>query len=158
MGWVFNAEIRSASSELLGIGDCVNFELKIVVEVDGWAWHTDTKRFQRDRERQNDLVHAEWIVLRFTWLDLSERPHHVIESIHTRPQSRSCYVGGFWSLSDENPPANLDQLGKRRRRDRGGDHHLRTSRDAGSDCRVTIFWRCVIGQGEGYFGAGFQSG
>ncbi len=81
MGWVFNAEIRSASSELLGIGDCVNFELKIVVEVDGWAWHTDTKRFQRDRERQNDLVHAEWIVLRFTWLDLSERPHHVIESI-----------------------------------------------------------------------------
>ena len=74
MGWSSMPRFGRQSSELLGIGDCVNFELKIVVEVDGWAWHTDTKRFQRDRERQNDLVHAEWIVLRFTWLDLSGAP------------------------------------------------------------------------------------
>jgi len=80
-GWMFNAEIRSASDELLGIGDCVNFTLRIVVEVDGWAWHTDRKRFQRDRDRQNALVQAGWTVLRFTWRDLVDRPDHVIDSI-----------------------------------------------------------------------------
>ena len=80
-GWVFNAEIRSATDELLGVGDCVHFTLKIVVEVDGWAWHTDRQRFQRDRDRQNALVHAGWMVLRFTWLDLTDHPDRLIASI-----------------------------------------------------------------------------
>ena len=80
-GWVFNAEIRSATDELLGVGDCVHFTLRIVVEVDGWAWHTDRQRFQRDRDRQNALVHAGWMVLRFTWLDLIDHPDRVIASI-----------------------------------------------------------------------------
>lgn len=80
-GWTFNTEIRSESGILLGIGDCVNRELKILIEVDGWAWHTTADRFQRDRDRQNDLVHAGWAILRFTWLDLTSRPDHVIAAI-----------------------------------------------------------------------------
>jgi len=80
-GWSFNQEIRAASGRLLGIGDCVNLALKIVIEVDGWAWHTSADRFQRDRDRQNALVEAGWTVLRFTWLDVSTRPDYVATAI-----------------------------------------------------------------------------
>jgi very-short-patch-repair endonuclease len=54
---------------------------RVAVEVDGWAWHTDPERFQRDRSRQNELVTAGWTVLRFTWLDLTERPDAVLDTL-----------------------------------------------------------------------------
>jgi very-short-patch-repair endonuclease len=54
---------------------------RVAVEVDGWAWHTDPERFQRDRSRQNELVTAGWTVLRFTWLDLAERPDVVLDTL-----------------------------------------------------------------------------
>ena len=39
---------------------------KIAIEIDGFAFHHDRTSFDRDRTRQNDLVNAGWIVLRFT--------------------------------------------------------------------------------------------
>src|SRR5262249_6451131 len=54
---------------------------RVAVEVDGWAWHTDPEQFQRDRSRQNELVTAGWTVLRFTWLDLTERPDLVLDTL-----------------------------------------------------------------------------
>jgi len=68
---------------LIGIGDIVFEILKLVVEVDGWAFHTTPDRFHRDRERQNRLVAAGWTVLRFTWRDLVERPEYVLATIRT---------------------------------------------------------------------------
>lgn len=53
----------------------------VVVEVDGWAWHTDVERFRHDRRRQNALVLAGWTVLRFTWHDLTIRPDAVVAEI-----------------------------------------------------------------------------
>ena len=53
----------------------------MAVEVDGWAWHSDPARFQRDRARQNTLVRGGWTVLRFTWLDLHERPAYVVQTV-----------------------------------------------------------------------------
>jgi very-short-patch-repair endonuclease len=55
---------------------------RLAIEVDGWAFHTDATRFQRDRERQNALS-RDWRVLRFTWEDLNCRPEHVIADIRT---------------------------------------------------------------------------
>ncbi len=46
----------------------------IVLEVDGWAWHHAPDLFQRDRARQNALISAGGVVLRFTWLDLTNDP------------------------------------------------------------------------------------
>lgn len=54
---------------------------RLAVEVDGWAWHIDPDRFQRDRARQNALVLAGWTVLRFTWSDVTERPDRVVAQI-----------------------------------------------------------------------------
>ena len=56
---------------------------RVVIEVDGWAWHVDRDRFQADRVRQNALVNDGWRVLRFTWHDLTTRPGAVINEVRT---------------------------------------------------------------------------
>jgi very-short-patch-repair endonuclease len=79
-GWAPNAEIRD-SAGLIGYGDLVFIAARLVVELDGWAFHSDLARFQHDRTRQNRLVAAGWTVLRFTWADLHDRPDRVIATI-----------------------------------------------------------------------------
>lgn len=56
-------------------------EQRLVVEIDGWAYHSTPDRFQGDRTRQNRIVAAGWDVLRFTWRDVTERPGYVIATI-----------------------------------------------------------------------------
>ena len=80
-GWDFNVPIHSRGGVLIGIGDCVHVERRVVIEVDGLAWHTQADRFQRDRTRQNHLVNEGWHVLRFTHDDLTHRPHRVLATI-----------------------------------------------------------------------------
>ena len=79
-GWAVNARIVDGG-RLLGIGDVVFERAKLVIELDGWAFHSAPDRFQGDRVRQNGLVKARWNVLRFTWHDLTERPGYVIDTI-----------------------------------------------------------------------------
>lgn len=56
---------------------------RIVIEIDGRRYHSDTDAFARDRRRQNLLVNAGYVVLRFTWHDLTERPGYVRDAILT---------------------------------------------------------------------------
>jgi very-short-patch-repair endonuclease len=56
-------------------------DAKLVVEVDGFAFHTDPEAFERDRRKQNALVLAGYQVLRFTWIDLTQYPDRVIELV-----------------------------------------------------------------------------
>ncbi|MGB6181195.1 MAG: type IV toxin-antitoxin system AbiEi family antitoxin domain-containing protein [Rhodococcus sp. (in: high G+C Gram-positive bacteria)] len=55
-------------------------ELRLAIEIDGWAFHSDATAFQRDRERQN-VLSRDWTVLRYTWRDLTDRPRDVIAEI-----------------------------------------------------------------------------
>ena len=54
---------------------------KVVIEVDGWAFHSDAEVFVKDRNRQNIIALLGWKVIRFTWLDLTEYPRRVIAEI-----------------------------------------------------------------------------
>ncbi len=54
---------------------------RVVVEVDGFAYHSDAEAFNRDRTKQNALILARYVVLRFTWLDLTEYPDRVIAEV-----------------------------------------------------------------------------
>jgi very-short-patch-repair endonuclease len=63
-------------------------ELKIALETDGWAFHSDEEAFQHDRKRQNYLILQGWRVLRFTWLDLVEYPQRVIAEIRAAISAR----------------------------------------------------------------------
>jgi len=79
-GWVANQVIMD-SAGVIGIGDVVFPERRLVIEVDGLAFHVTPERFQRDRVRQNRLIAAGWTVLRFTWRDLSQHPRQVTSTI-----------------------------------------------------------------------------
>lgn len=55
---------------------------KVAIEIDGFAFHTSSDDFHRDRLRQNNIALLGWQVLRFTWLDLTEYPERVIATLH----------------------------------------------------------------------------
>jgi very-short-patch-repair endonuclease len=54
---------------------------KVVIEVDGYHVHGHWRAFQRDRAKANKLVAAGYVVLRFTWHQLTLRPMQVAAEI-----------------------------------------------------------------------------
>lgn len=78
--WAANHPVWS-NGELIAVVDVALLEDRVAIEMDGWAFHSDVDRFQRDRTRQNALVTAGWVVLRFTWADLTQRPDRVASLI-----------------------------------------------------------------------------
>jgi very-short-patch-repair endonuclease len=79
-GWVANVEIHDGAG-LIGVADVAIPRARLVVEIDGLAYHVTPDRFQHDRRRQNRLVAAGWTVLRFTWRDLTERLGYVTGTV-----------------------------------------------------------------------------
>jgi hypothetical protein len=86
VGWVANAEVRGADGSIAS-ADALFLKERLIVAVDGRAYHSDPDAFQRDRSQQNQLVNAGYRFLRFTWADLTERPELVVEQI-TRALNR----------------------------------------------------------------------
>lgn len=56
-------------------------DAKVVVEIDGFAYHTDPEAFRRDRIKQNTLVRGGYQVLRYTWIDLNESADRVLAEV-----------------------------------------------------------------------------
>ena len=56
-------------------------QVRLALEIDGRAFHSDPASFERDRARQNDLVLAGWTVLRFTWRMLVEHPDAFVAAV-----------------------------------------------------------------------------
>jgi very-short-patch-repair endonuclease len=56
-------------------------EQRLVVEVDGFAYHANRAAFERDRLRDAELQAAGYRVMRVTWLQIEERPEAVIGRI-----------------------------------------------------------------------------
>jgi very-short-patch-repair endonuclease len=79
-GWQVNGAVCDDQG-LIGVADVLFRRARLVIEVDGWAYHSTPDRFQRDRERQNRLVAAGWTVLRFTWRDLTDHPERVVATL-----------------------------------------------------------------------------
>jgi Protein of unknown function (DUF559) len=55
--------------------------LRLVVEIDGYRWHSGRTAFQDDRSRQNELELARWTVLRFTADDVRHRPQTLVRTV-----------------------------------------------------------------------------
>lgn len=53
-------------------------EGRVVVEVDGYAYHSTPEPFTRDRRRDARLSALGYRVLRFTWRDVVTRPEYVV--------------------------------------------------------------------------------
>lgn len=78
-GWTVNRGLKVGGR--LRIPDFRFDKFRLIVEIDGWAHHHDVDRFNDDRSRQNDLLLAGWMVLRFTWHQLFNEPDWVIGQI-----------------------------------------------------------------------------
>lgn len=77
-GWVANEKIDADGHEC---HPDVRFEAeKVVLEADGFQFHTGREVFISDRRRQNALVLDGWLVLRFTWWDLAE-PERIVDQV-----------------------------------------------------------------------------
>ena len=61
--------------------DLVWREQRVVVEADSYEFHSDARTWARDVGKDNELQLANWVVLRFTWFDVTERPVWVLEKI-----------------------------------------------------------------------------
>jgi very-short-patch-repair endonuclease len=93
-GWRSNVSLYDGEG-LIGIVDMLFEEEKLVLEIDGRAYHSDDLAFQRDRSRQNRLVRAGYTVLRFTWDDIVHRPSEVIDTVrHMLQRLRSSRRSG----------------------------------------------------------------
>jgi very-short-patch-repair endonuclease len=64
-------------------------ELRIAVEYDGRAVHEREDVFARDRQRQNDLVRAGWLVLRFTAVDLRWGASAAVQQVRAAVAARA---------------------------------------------------------------------
>jgi hypothetical protein len=56
-------------------------ERRVAVETDGQAAHDEPAALYRDRWRQNELVRRGWLLLRFTWQDVFDRPAYLVRSV-----------------------------------------------------------------------------
>jgi hypothetical protein len=70
---VLHHRILDDDGRLVAEVDLAYPHLKIAIELDGGV-HRERDVFERDRPRQNGIVLGGWIVLRFTWKTLVERP------------------------------------------------------------------------------------
>jgi Protein of unknown function (DUF559) len=82
-GWIFHHYV-------VGIELDFGFPAQHVdVEVDGWASHAKRRQFERDRERDAELGAVGWLVLRFTWTQVTRRPSWVASTVLATLVSRS---------------------------------------------------------------------
>jgi very-short-patch-repair endonuclease len=58
-------------------------EARVLIELDGFAHHSDERTFQRDRSKQNRALLLGWSVLRYTWGDVVDRPARIATEIST---------------------------------------------------------------------------
>jgi very-short-patch-repair endonuclease len=78
-GWVANPQLRIDGTVI--IPDLLFLAGKLIVEIDGYAFHSSRSAFEVDRTRQNLLVAAGYRVLRVTWQRLLNDLDGVIAEI-----------------------------------------------------------------------------
>jgi hypothetical protein len=87
-GWVADAELV-----LPGVGRVVADLLfaaeKVIVEIDGWAYHRELRAFLRDGPRQTALAAAGYVVLRTHWYELIEEPEAFLARLRRTLAGRS---------------------------------------------------------------------
>ena len=72
---------------------------RLACEIDGRLHETDVDVFETDRTRQNALVLAGWMVLRFTWYLLTHEPEYVIAATQEARALRrtNARLNGLWT-------------------------------------------------------------
>ncbi|KXO98984.1 DUF559 domain-containing protein [Tsukamurella pseudospumae] len=56
-------------------------DIRLAVEINGWAFHRSRARWQSDQDKANALTVAGWSVLNFSWHHLTDDPEGVITTL-----------------------------------------------------------------------------
>lgn len=78
-GW--QANVRLKLRRMTVVVDFLFPELGLVLEVDGYRYHSKRDQFEHDRPRQNALFNAGYKVLRFTYRQIVDGPDAVLVDI-----------------------------------------------------------------------------
>ena len=70
-------QVTIGGDDLIGTADLVDVDLAIVVEAESWGYHGGRNDFDRDVRRYTEMASAGWLVLRFLWNDVRDRPDEV---------------------------------------------------------------------------------
>jgi hypothetical protein len=61
---------------------------KIAIEWDSRAWHEQRAAMAADRRRDREAAAHGWVVLRFTWDEITKRPHEIVTAVTTLLRNR----------------------------------------------------------------------
>jgi very-short-patch-repair endonuclease len=73
-----SAGLGDVETNVLVLGEEVDVlwrAARLIVEIDGWAFHSSPASFEEDRRRDRDLTAAGYRVMRFTWRQLQDEPN-----------------------------------------------------------------------------------
>ncbi|TDQ58644.1 very-short-patch-repair endonuclease [Actinomycetospora succinea] len=87
-GWSANTEIVLPGFGR-ALGDVVFAEEKVVLEIDGWAYHRGLRAFLLDGPRQSALAAAGWVVVRTHWHELTGDPDTFLATLRRTLAARS---------------------------------------------------------------------
>ena len=76
-------EVVDRFGDFVSRADFAYPEARILIELDGEAYHMDPETFQRDRDKQNRAELLGWRVLRYTWRDVIERRRVVEQQLRS---------------------------------------------------------------------------
>lgn len=58
-------------------------EAKLIIEADGYQWHSSRRAWQRDRERRNELTELGWQVIQLTWDDVTRYTDRTVQRLRS---------------------------------------------------------------------------
>lgn len=85
-GWRTNVHLTVAGDDYFA--DLLFHRHRLIVEFDGWQFHSSRDAFERDRRRRNELELAGYLVLNFTWQHLVDDPGWVLTCIRRALKQR----------------------------------------------------------------------
>ncbi|MCL1898008.1 MAG: endonuclease domain-containing protein [Micrococcales bacterium] len=77
IGWQANKRIELTDGRWIRV-DLAFENQRVVIEVDGWAFHSSRDAFSHDRSRDAALQAMGYRVLRFTWDDITNHPTRTV--------------------------------------------------------------------------------
>jgi hypothetical protein len=79
-------------------------DVMLVVEVNGWTYHSSFTAFHKGMSRQNSLTLEGFTFLNYSWAHVTKSPALVIREMQAAYQARTRAFGGLWLPDNRNPP------------------------------------------------------
>lgn len=73
--------IRDDEGVFVAVVDFAWLGARLIVEADGFEFHSERADYRKDRRRANAYCRSDWRLLRFTWEDIRLAPDYVVEAV-----------------------------------------------------------------------------